>query len=199
MQDPDDTIHEMQEEINEQQESISKQGCQIKELQSEIDRLTELNLQLRLIADRAVALLLGGTTLEKEHLSEEQAAAITEYFNGVGYADMEDLGDDSNAVIINALIKPLLAVQETDKENQEPGLLKLAMIELDRKALIAEEMRQLEGFRKLRPQKEDQVRIAQLALRFARDAGLISKQELVNFCSPTVILSRQAATQPAAT
>lgn len=161
---------------------------QVVQLQAEIDRLTAQNLQLRLIADRAVAILLGGEKPDQAAMNEDQISALAKYMDSVNYDDMEEV-ESAEDCLIKLMVKPLLEIIQ--QSPAETNLLELAMAEQNRKKLVDEEIQQLVSLATMRPQFLEQANIARHALHFARQAGAVTpKEKLFDMFSPCVMLAR---------
>lgn len=161
-------------------------------LQAEIDRLTAQNLHLRLICDRAMALVLTGEKPDLSKMTEGQIDAINVYIETANYNDLEEV-ESTEDMVSRLMARPLLKIACNSPD--ETNLLHLAIAEQNRLKLIDQEIDQLEAYARLKPEETStqmRVDIAKLALRFAMRAGTIPKDDLLNVYSPVVIMSRES-------
>lgn len=161
-------------------------------LQAEIDRLTAQNLQLRLICDRAMALVLTGEKPDPLKMTDEQIELLNVHLMHVDYEDLEE-AESTEDMVIKMMIEPLNEIKNGSPV--ETNLLSLAVMEKNRKKLVEEEIQQLDYYAKMKPQETStQMRIetAKLALDFAKRAGTIPREILIDSYSPVVAMTRES-------
>lgn len=182
MQDPDDTIHSMQEEINELQTKIAADAELYRQ---QLDKAQSQILTLRLIADRAVSLLLSRVDPSIADMSDEQGKVLATYLETSECCDMAEV-DSAEQALIDLVVKPLNQLAAGEPETID--LLKLAMREIEREKSIQVENRLIEEVSKSRPDLKSLCEISRRTLMFALMAGRIEEPNLRDY-SPACMLA----------
>lgn len=160
-------------------------------LQAEIDRLTAQNLQLRLICDRAMALVLTGEKPDVSKMTPEQIDLLNVHLMHVDYEDLEE-AESTEDMVIKMMIEPLVRI--ACNSPGETNLLSFAIAEQNRRVLVDQEIDQLRELQKLKPNYAGSILVAVMAFDFSRRAGDpgINHGHLINDYAPSVILAREA-------